>query len=159
MDREKSSRQCTRLLEVNPVPRTCVLGFGALPLAGLHNLRARTHVRGVLWYGVNIFDLLAVSKEYAHSVPEPLIYRVRYRHHGREKGLESKCKSVEENQSLTMCPSSFLTLTSCNLPGSVQPLKLGCHSQKETTESIIYEASDRLAFGVVNFRQGLLIGL
>ena len=147
------------MLEVNPVPRTYVLGFGALPLAGLHNTRALTHVRGVLWYAVNIFDLLAVSKECAHSVPEPLIYRVQHRHHGREKGLESTCKSLEENQSLTVCPSSFLILTPCNLPSSVQPLKLGCHPQKETTESIIYQAPNRLAFGVVNLRQGLLIGL
>ena len=38
---------------VNPVPRTYVRGFGALPFGASHNIHPRTHVRGVLWYGVN----------------------------------------------------------------------------------------------------------
>ena len=39
--------------EVNPVPRTYVRGFGALPFGEVQNIHPRTHVRGVLWYGVN----------------------------------------------------------------------------------------------------------
>ena len=61
--------------DVNPVPQTYVPGFGALPLAGFQKIHPvpivldterivfswqnwngvhpRTHVRGVLWYGVN----------------------------------------------------------------------------------------------------------
>jgi hypothetical protein len=39
-------------LGVNPVPRTYVRGFGALPLAGVQNIHPRAHARGVLWYGV-----------------------------------------------------------------------------------------------------------
>jgi hypothetical protein len=38
---------------VNPVPRTYVRGFGALPLQGVQNIHPRAHARGVLWYGVN----------------------------------------------------------------------------------------------------------
>jgi len=41
------------VLEVNPVPRTYVRGFGALPLQGVQNIHPRAHARGVLWYGVN----------------------------------------------------------------------------------------------------------
>ena len=37
---------------VNPVPRTYVRGFGALPFGEVQNIHPRTHVRGVLWYGV-----------------------------------------------------------------------------------------------------------
>ncbi len=38
--------------EVNPVPRTYVRGFGALPLQGGRNIHPRDYARGVLWYGV-----------------------------------------------------------------------------------------------------------
>ena len=38
---------------VNPVPRTYVRGFGAMPFGEVQNIHPRTHVRGVLWYGVN----------------------------------------------------------------------------------------------------------
>ena len=38
---------------VNPVPRTYVRGFGAPPLGEVQNIHPRTHMRGVLWYGVN----------------------------------------------------------------------------------------------------------
>ena len=37
---------------MNPVPRTYVRGFGALPFGEVQNIHPRTHVRGVLWYGV-----------------------------------------------------------------------------------------------------------
>ncbi len=37
---------------VNPVPRTYVRGFGALPSAGVQNIHRRAHARGVLWYRV-----------------------------------------------------------------------------------------------------------
>lgn len=36
---------------VNPVPLTYVCGFGTLPFREVQNIRSRTHVRGVLWYG------------------------------------------------------------------------------------------------------------
>ncbi len=39
-------------LEVNPVPRTYVRGFGALPLQGGRNIHPRAYAWGVLWYGV-----------------------------------------------------------------------------------------------------------
>jgi hypothetical protein len=42
-----------RRLGVNPVPRTYVRGFGALPLQGGRNTHPRAYARGVLWYGVN----------------------------------------------------------------------------------------------------------
>ncbi len=42
--------------EVNPVPRTYVPGFGALPFGEFHNILPRTHVRRLLWYGVNFED-------------------------------------------------------------------------------------------------------
>ena len=45
---------------VNPVPRTCLRGFGALPFGELQNIHPRTHVRSVLWYGV---------KKYADELP------------------------------------------------------------------------------------------
>ena len=38
---------------VNPVPRTYVHGFRTLPFGQVQNIHPRTHVRGVLWYGVN----------------------------------------------------------------------------------------------------------
>ena len=50
--------------EVNPVPRTYVRGFGALPFGEVRNIHPRTHVRGVLWYGVKIpsqFNLPAIG--------------------------------------------------------------------------------------------------
>jgi len=40
-------------LFVNPVPRTYVRGFGALPFGEVRNIHPRTHVRSVLWFGVN----------------------------------------------------------------------------------------------------------
>ena len=46
------SSQFKRLSEVNPVPRTYVRGFGALPLQGGWNIHPRAYARGVLWYGV-----------------------------------------------------------------------------------------------------------
>jgi len=42
-----------RGLVVNPVPRTYVRGFGALPFGEVRNIHPRTHVRSVLWFGVN----------------------------------------------------------------------------------------------------------
>ncbi len=39
-------------VDVNPVPRTYVRGFGALPLQGSRNIHPRAYARGVLWYGV-----------------------------------------------------------------------------------------------------------
>ena len=39
---------------VNPVPRTYVRDFGALPLQGVQNIHPRAHARGVLWYGVKV---------------------------------------------------------------------------------------------------------
>ncbi len=40
-------------IAVNPVPRTYVRGFGALPSREVQYIHPRAHARGVLWYGVN----------------------------------------------------------------------------------------------------------
>jgi len=41
-----------------PLPRTYVRGFGAAPLQGGRNIHPRAYARGVLWYGVNIANIL-----------------------------------------------------------------------------------------------------
>ncbi len=46
------SNVCLNDKIVNPVPRTYVRGFGALPLQGVLNIHPRAYARGVLWYGV-----------------------------------------------------------------------------------------------------------
>jgi len=45
---------------VNPVSRTYVRGFGALPLLGVQNIHPRVHAGGVLWYGVKGFTLIEI---------------------------------------------------------------------------------------------------
>ena len=47
---------------VNPVPRTYVHGFGALPSRGVQNIHPRAHARGVLWYGVNKQDTVSLHE-------------------------------------------------------------------------------------------------
>ncbi|MFB3121222.1 MAG: hypothetical protein ACE10H_03390 [Candidatus Binatia bacterium] len=45
---------------VNPVPRTYIRGFGALPLQGGRNIHPRAYARGVLWYGVNEYYYMSL---------------------------------------------------------------------------------------------------
>ena len=52
-----SFRAVLETRRVNPVPRTCVRGFGALPAEKVQNIHPRTWVRGVLWYGVKFVSL------------------------------------------------------------------------------------------------------
>ncbi len=51
--RDGNYDKCIGIYAVNPVPRTYVRGFGALPFGEVRNIHPRTHARGVLWYGVN----------------------------------------------------------------------------------------------------------
>ncbi|MCZ6561949.1 MAG: hypothetical protein O6948_03340 [Deltaproteobacteria bacterium] len=46
---------------VNPVPRTYIRGFGALPLQGGRNIHPRAYARGVLWYGVNEYNYMSLE--------------------------------------------------------------------------------------------------
>ena len=54
---------------VNPVPRTYVPGFGALPFGKVQNIHPRAYARGVLWYGVKaaLWRGLNLIREYFTS--------------------------------------------------------------------------------------------
>ena len=58
---------------MNPVPRTYVRGSGALPFGEVQNIHPRTHVRGVLWYGVNYLDTSALIKRLAAEKGSALV--------------------------------------------------------------------------------------
>ncbi|MCZ6563638.1 MAG: hypothetical protein O6948_12075 [Deltaproteobacteria bacterium] len=57
------------MTEVNPVPRTYVRGFGALPLQAGRNIHPRTYARGVKWYEVKaaLWRGLMLIREYFTS--------------------------------------------------------------------------------------------
>jgi len=65
------------VIKVNPVPQTyaclCsgiqVRGFGARPFGEAQNIPSRTHVRGVLWSGVNPGSYLFAAAHLIYHSP------------------------------------------------------------------------------------------